>query len=104
MESVTTKGAAPGTIHPRFTGVLGFDIRFGESDRGIFNCALICDIFEDISGNDRPFAVVYTDADPRTKDIYDVIMANCLEADGAFLSHIRVLIISKHSRDGRTLC
>lgn len=103
MESVTSRGKTPSTIYPRFIGIRGFDIRH-RSGRHISSCLLVTGIFEDTQGNDRPCAVVYTDTDPSTKDVFNAITANNGEANGVLLSHIRDFLISKHSPDGRTLC
>lgn len=103
MESVTSKGETQSIIHPRFIGIRDFDIH--HRSRGhVSSCLLVCGIFEDSQGNDRPCAVVYTDTDPSTKDVFDAITRNNGEANEVLLSRIRDFLISKHSPDGRTLC
>lgn len=103
MESVTSKAATPSTKYPRFIGIRGFDIRH-RSGRHICSCLLVCGIFEDAQGNDRPCAVIYTHSDPSTKDVFEAITANEGETNEVLLSHIRDFLISNHSPDGRTLC
>lgn len=103
MESVMSKAATPSTIYPQFIGIRGFDIHH-ISGRRICSCLLVCGIFEDLQGNYRPCAVVYTDTDPSTKDVFDAITANKGETNyGVLLSLIRDFLISRHSPDGRTL-
>lgn len=104
MESVTLQAATPSTIYSRFIGMRGFDIGHTRSGRHICSCLLVCGIFEDPQGNDRPCAVVYTDTDPSTKDVFDAIRTNKGETNGVLLSQIRDFLISKHSPNGRTLC
>lgn len=103
MESVASRREILSTIYPRFIGIRGFDIRH-RSGRHISSCLLVTGIFEDTQGNDRPCAVVYTDTDPSTKDVFDAITENKGEANGVLLSHIREFLVSKNSPDGRTLC
>lgn len=101
IESDTPKSATS-PIYPRFTGVRSFDIRH-RSTRHICTCLLICGIFEDLQGNYRPCAVVYTDTDPRTKDVFEAITRHRGEFSEVLLSQIRHLLVSKHSPDGSTL-
>lgn len=99
LESVMTKAATPGTIYPLFTGIKGFNIR-DELQGHVCSCVLICGIFEDSQGSYRPCAVVYTDKDPSTMDIFYAIEASKGQANGLFLNHIREFMISKHSSNG----
>ncbi|KAI7776252.1 hypothetical protein LA080_005539 [Diaporthe eres] len=101
IEPDTLKSATNPT-YPRFTGVRSFDIRH-RSTRHICSCLLICGIFEDLQGNYRPCAVVYTDADPRTKHVFEAITQNKGEFNDVLLRQIRYFLISKHSPDGSTL-
>lgn len=103
MESVTSKGETQSVIYPRFIGIRGFDIRH-RSGGHISSCLLVCGIFEDAQGNDRPCGVVYTDADPSTKVVFEAITANNGIANGGLLGNVRDFLISKHSPDGTTLC
>jgi hypothetical protein len=70
MESALSRTSAACTIYPLFTGLEVFDIL--DSTVGhICTCPLICGIFEDFPGRRRPCAVLYTDQDPGTKDLFD---------------------------------
>lgn len=103
MESVTSQAATSSTLYPRFIGMWGFDICH-RSGTHISSCLLVCGIFENPQGNDGPCAVVYADTDPSTKDVFDAITENRVEANGVLLSHIRDFLISNHSPNSRTLC
>ncbi|KAG8158545.1 hypothetical protein KVR01_011667 [Diaporthe batatas] len=103
MESVTSQAATPSTIYPRFIGFRGFDVRHRGAGH-ICSCLVVCGIFEDLHGSDRPCAVIYTDTEPSTKGVFEAIAANKGETNGVLLSQIRDFLISKHSPDGSTLC
>ncbi|KAG6362311.1 hypothetical protein INS49_010541 [Diaporthe citri] len=102
MDSVAWQSPMTGTIYPPFIGIYGFRIRdtFG---RHICNCLLVCGIFQTLSGNELPCAVVYADADPSTEDVFMALAEHKGEADGSLLSYIRDCLISDFSPNGTTL-
>lgn len=102
MESVAWNLPITGTIYPPFIGIRGFRIRdtFG---RDICNCFLVCGIFPTLSGNELPCAVVYTDTDPSSEDVFMAISEHKGDADGRLLSHIRNCLILEFSPNGATL-
>jgi hypothetical protein len=59
--------------------------------------------FEDPQDCRRPCAVVYTNQDPNTKDVFDAIKNSKGEANVIILGQIRDFVISKHSNNGRIL-
>lgn len=103
MESVRWRSATTGTIYPPFIGIRGFRVRdtFG---RHVCNCILVCGIFQDPRGYERPCAVVYTDIDSSAEDIFMAISDHKGEADESLLSYIRDCLISDFSPNGTTLC
>lgn len=104
MGRVTSTGVIPN--FSRFIGIRAFDIRYGSGRTGrhMCNCLLICGMFEDAQGNDRPCAVVYNETEPGSKDILDAIKVKTRESNEVLLRHARELVISKHSPDGKSLC
>lgn len=103
MESVSWKAATTGTIYPRFISIRGFRIR-DTLGRHICNCLLVCGIFQNLAGNDLPCAVVYTDTDPSTKDVFVAVSEHKGESDESLLNYIRDCVIIDFSPDGTTLC
>lgn len=102
MESNTPQAAESSTIYPHFLGIIGFDI-FESNRNRVCRCLLVCGIFEDLQGNDRPCAVLYTDAEPIYLDISSALRKDKGEVTGGFLSTIRDYVISKHSPNEETL-
>lgn len=102
MESITTQAATPSAIYPHFIGIRVFDI-VHRSGRHICRCLLVCGIFEDSQGGNCPCAVVYTDTDPSTKQVFRLIGEKRKEMNGVFLGQIRDFLLSQHSPDGKTL-
>lgn len=96
MQSVTWKSAAVGTVYPRFTGCLEFEI-LESVGRRLCKCLLVCGIFKDSNGSEGPCAVIYNDTDPKAQDIYEAIARHNGEANEVLLNDIRTRVISLHS-------
>lgn len=103
MESVTWKSATTGTIYPPFIGIHRFDIGSTLSSH-ITHCYLVCGIFQNLAGNDRPCAFVLTDTDPSTEDIFMAMSEVEGELVDSLLSYIRESLILKFSPNVTTLC
>ncbi|KAJ4297507.1 hypothetical protein N0V90_005399 [Kalmusia sp. IMI 367209] len=99
MESATT--AIANSIYPQFTGFKGFNIKF----QGVHacSCLLVCGIFMDSQGRPRPLAVVYTDKDPSTRDVFETIRSNKEAGSSRLLNQLRNFVLSKHAPEGGTL-
>ncbi|KAG5805334.1 hypothetical protein H9Q74_009416 [Fusarium xylarioides] len=94
MESALP-GAAGCVIRPLFTGFKGFDISY----QGVHacSCLLVCGIFTNPQSVSRPVAVLYTDKDPSTKDLFNAIERSRNGRGGTLLDEIRNFVLFKHA-------
>lgn len=87
--------AAGSVVSPLFTGFKGFDINY----QGVHacSCLLVCGIFMNPQGVSRPLAVLYTDKDSSTKDVFNAIERSRNERGGTLLDEIRNFVLFKHA-------
>ncbi|KAF5700467.1 beta transducin [Fusarium mundagurra] len=94
---LTMESALPGAagIRPPFTGFKGFDISY----QGVHacSCLLVCGIFMNSQGVFRPVAVLYTDKDPNTKDVFNSIERSRNGQGGSLAEEIRYFVLLQHA-------
>ncbi|KAI1419318.1 heterokaryon incompatibility protein-domain-containing protein [Xylaria sp. FL1777] len=95
MESALPLAAISNGARPPFTGFKGFNINYQGAH--VCSCLLICGIFENAQGDFRPLAVLYTDKDPSTKDVFETIRRHRASRDGTLLAGIRKFVHFKHT-------
>ncbi|KAH9890806.1 heterokaryon incompatibility protein-domain-containing protein [Xylariomycetidae sp. FL2044] len=95
MESAMAAGKYQATIFPLFISCVTFSVYYRE--QYLCRCCLISGIFEDSQGRHRPCAFIYTDQDPSTRAIFEVIDGSGDGNTSALLRHIRQFVTTKHS-------
>ncbi|KAI1131676.1 heterokaryon incompatibility protein-domain-containing protein [Nemania abortiva] len=94
---LTMESALPSSrgFRPLFTGFKGFNINYQGVH--VCSCLLICGIFLNAQGDLRPLAVLYTDKDPSTKDVFEVVKRRRHEQGSTLLAEVRAFVLSKHA-------